>query len=274
MNHSLQTACLFFATAFTLAGCNVEFAGEIKPATRYQGTAESATNAYSPGLPVRIVSANGAVDVTRGSGNDVRATFRPFVMGDEDAAAQAQQQMERNLNFSVGGTGEIVIEVVKANGSPTTLGADIEVALPPTFDGEFEVVQDNGSVDVDLSGTNARSTVIVSDNGSIDVVGARGRLDVETGNGSVDVAVASWATAGANGRVSSGNGSITFQVPAATNGSLTVTTRGTITEQSLPTDWATAENEFGKSYTMGTGAGAQVDISNADGLGDVTLIAR
>ncbi|WP_156040864.1 hypothetical protein [Chondromyces apiculatus] len=275
MKRSLLTACLLLATTFTMAGCSVELngdaEGEVKPPVRYEGTTESASNRYTAGLPVRIVSANGSVSVTRGSGDEVVAKFLPFVMGEEDAEAEAQREMENSLSYTIGGSGEIVVQVVK-NGGPATLGADIEVTLPAAFNGDFQVTQGNGGVEVDLSGTEARSTTITSENGSIEVTGARGPLDVFTDNGSIDLSVAVWSDQ--DGSVTSGNGSIVFSLPAATNGALTVTTTGQITEQGIPADWATAENEFGKSYTLGTGAGGQVDIANDDGLGDVTVIAR
>lgn len=275
MNRSLHTACLLLAATFIapLTGCTVK--AEIEPLVRYEGTPETASVPYTAGVPVRIVSPNGGVNVSSGATGEVQITFSPFAMGEEGAGDAAKQEMEDYLVFNRGGSGEIVIEVVKdANGSGG-LGADIDVVLPTELNADFTVVQGNGSVDVDLSGTSAASTIIASDNGSVDVTGARGRLDIYTDNGGVDVAVASWAAAGSqDGRVESGNGSITFAVPAAADGTMTVTSAGAINEESLPTTWQVAGNEAGKSYTMGAGTGGHVNVSNATGLGDITISAR
>lgn len=277
MNRSLHTACLLLAATFVapLTGCTVR--AEVEPLVRYEGTPETASLPYTAGVPIRIVSANGGVNVSSGASGEVRMTFSPFAMGEEGAADAAKSEMEKYLQFNRGGSGEIVIEVVKDPNGSGGLGADIDVVLPTELNADFSVIQDNGSVDVDLSGTSATSTIIASDNGSVDVTGARGRLDVFTDNGSIDVAVASWASAGSqDGRVESGNGSIVFAVPATAEGTMTVTSAGQINEEGLPTTWQVAGNEAGKSYTMGAGAtaGGHVNVSNATGLGDVTISAR
>ena len=274
MNRSLLTACLLLSTSFALAGCKVQLEGEgeVETPVLYRGDPESASTPYISGLPVRIISANGGVNVVPGGSDQIQVTFSPSVMGTEGAEDSAQRQMNELLSYSLGGNGEIVIQVIKDPSGAISLAADIDVVLPAAFNGELSVLQDNGGVDLDLSGTGALSTVVDSDNGSVNVVGARGRLDVVTDNGSVDVDVDAWSNA--DGQVRSGNGSITVALPADANGSMTVATTGQIIEQGLPASWTSAENTAGKSYTMGTGVGGQVDISNAEGLGDVTLIAR
>lgn len=275
MNRSLHTACLLLAATFIapLTGCTIK--AEVEPLVRYEGTPETATVPYTAGVPVRVVSANGAVNVSSGGTGEVQITFSPFAMGEEGAAQAAKDEMEKYLQFNRGGAGEIVIEVVKDPNGSGGLGADIDVLLPAELNGDFSVAQSNGSVDVDLSGTSAASTIIASDNGSVDVLGARGRLDVFTDNGSVDVAVAAWAIAGSqDGRVASGNGDITFTVPAAADGTMTVIPAGQILEEGIPTTWQAAENASGKSYTMGAGTGGHVEVTNAEGLGDITIIGR
>lgn len=270
MTSSLKTALLLVAATFAapLSGCYVR--AEIEPLVRYEGNTVSDSVAYSAGVPVRILSANGNVTVVPGGTDEVEVAFSPFALGEEGADENAKREMEELLDITFGGAGEIVIQVSKKDGASSGLGADIEVRLPAAFDSNFEVIQNNGGVDVDLSGTGALSTSIHSENGSVDVQGARGRLDIATDNGSVDVDVDAWSNQ--DGAVRTSNGDLEFSLPADVNGALTADATVEVIEQGIPSTWTSAGASPDRSFTMGSGAGGQVDL--ATGNGSITITAR
>ncbi|MCC6558029.1 MAG: DUF4097 family beta strand repeat protein [Polyangiaceae bacterium] len=273
MNRSLRTACLLLATTFAalpLVGCKVT----VEPLTRYEGTPVSESITYTPGKPIHIIGANGQIDVVRGSSDQVEVTFSPFTMDEDTAEDRAVSEMENKLELTAADGSEILIEVGLKDGSSSYLGADIKVAIPSTFDGAFEVDQGNGGVDVDLGGGAPTSTDVQNTGGGgVKVLGARGKLTIEGSAGDVEVSVAEWAAGGENGSVKAGSGDISFTLPASANGTLTVTPNGELTESGIPTDWTSAENEAGKSYTMGSDAtGAHVDVSTD--LGDIAVIVK
>jgi hypothetical protein len=270
-----RTACLLLATSLVapLTGCVVR--AEVEPLVRYEGTPASQSVPYNSGLPVRIISTNGNVEVVRGGATDVEVTFSPFTLGEEGAEEAAKREMENPdlLNLSIGGAGFIEIAVAKGEGASSGLGADILVRLPSVFDSDFEVQQNNGGTDVDLSGTSASSTTIASNNGSIDLSGARGNLSVATENGSADVDVDTW---GAQDGFVTASSDIQFAVPSDVNGTIQATVDpdfGQVIDPSpLPATWVTAGESPAKSYTMGTGMGGNVELSTV--LGDITIIAK
>lgn len=273
MNCSLRTACLIAATTFAalpLAGCKVT----VEPLVRYEGTPVSESVTYTSGKAVHIIGANGQIDVVRGSSADVEVTFSPFTMDEDTAEERAVSEMENKLTLTATDSGEILIEVAKGDGASGYLGADIKVALPSTFDGGFEVDQGNGDVEADLSGTVPTSTDVVNDGGgSIMVSGARGKLHIVGSAGDIDVDVAEWSVD--DGSVQAGAGDLSFALPGASNGTISATAGGqssTIVENGIPATWATAGEGGAKSYTMGDGVGAHVELTTD--LGDITITAK
>lgn len=238
---------------------------QIEPATKYTLAPETKTAAWTTGQGVRIVSANGQVNVRQGSSSEVSATFTAFTLNKDDKEDEARREMTENLEVSVSDSGgQIVVEVRKLSGANGGTGADIDVKLPAGFDGAFEVVQDNGSVEADLSGSTPASTRVINDGaGSLAVSGARGALEITASTGDVDVSVAVWPTV--NGSVYTDNGDINITVPSEADGSISLTADGEVTESGVPATWvATADG-----YTMGAGTGGAVDVTTD--FGDIVL---
>lgn len=238
---------------------------QFKPATKYTLDPETKSAAWTSGKAIRIVSANGVVNVSQGSSAEVEATFSAFTLNEEDKEDEARREMTNNLDVTVTDEGsQIVVKVSTSSDANGTTGADIDVRLPSGFDADFEVVQDNGSVDVDLAGSAPTSTRVVNDGaGSISVSGSRGTLEITASTGDVDLSVAEWPTA--NGSVYTDNGDINITVPSESNGTISLTAEGELTENGVPTSWtATADG-----YTMGTGVGGAVDVTTD--FGDIVL---
>lgn len=242
-------------------------------AVRFEAAAIRETVAYTAGSSIDIQGANGNIQVVRGSGSDVTVSVVPFILDKASNEDNARAHMEKNLQVSATSDGgRVVIRVTRADGSSGALGGDLTVSIPSSFDGDFSLVQGNGSVDVDLSGASPASTKVVNDGaGSISVQGARGLLELVASTGDVDADVAAWAAAG-TGRIFSDNGDITLAVPAAADGTMSLLASDQLTEPTLPAEWLVAGEGSAKSYTMGAGAGGHVDVT-AD-FGSIAFTVR
>lgn len=227
------------AAASALLGCSVT----VEPATRFEGSDETASVPYVAGSNIRVVSANGQLDVRSGGGTDVGVTFSPFILDKADNEENAVAHMENNLTFTAtdqGGT--ILIQVSKADGSKGDLGADMVVTIPSSFDGAFELDQNNGGTEVSLPGTPTS-------------------VDIFTGNGSLDVSLGAFAP----GNITNdGAGDVTVGLPSGSNGIVNATTDGGVgvVTSSPATSWVAGESnsDQAQTFTMGDGSGGTLDI--------------
>ena len=246
-----------------------------EPLTQYQGTEVTETIAYTAGQGVEINGANGGIDVTVGSGSDISVSFQPKTARAGDEEDEAIAEMENDLTLTVRDNGDtILIEATTAEGSNPYLAADIRVTLPSTFAGRADIFNDNGSADVDLTGSAPTSVRLEVDNGQLNLRGAAGTLDVSQGSGTAcNVSVAAWGTE--DGSITCSSSDAVIGIPSGANGSIQVTSEnGVVVEPAtLPGDWTAAEGNVdnSKTFTLGMG-GANVVITN-DGLnnGDVIL---
>ena len=275
---SFLTVAAVVLVAPTFSGCaltqNSDGSVSLTSLTTYTGSPESKSVAYSAGQSVRIVSANGNVNVATGSAGQVGATFSPTTKGKGDSAGkkQAEDEMNNQIHYAVSQGAEIVIEVTRT-GSNSYLGADVDVTIPGAFDGNFTVQQGNGFVDVVLGGGEKSVTVTNAGAGDIAVEGASGKLMI-VGGFDVSVGVASWAPVGQDGSISAGDqlGSVDLRIPAATSGTMTAQADGNIVESGLPSGWQSAASAANsKSYTMGDGNGAKVSIVAGE---DIRITAK
>jgi hypothetical protein len=240
---------------------------EFQTPTRYELEEETLSAPWTAGKAIRVVSANGQVNVVQGNSAEVSATFGAFTLHEEDKEDEARREMTDNLNVEVTDSGsEILVRSATTEDASGGTGADITVRLPAGFDGAFSVVQDNGSVEVDLTGSTPASTSVVNDGaGSLTVYGAQGALEVIASTGDVTLSIGSWPAAGSSGTVFTDNGDIDVDVPATADGTIILSAEGELTENGVPETWtATADG-----YTMGTGMGGTVDITTD--FGDIIL---
>ena len=184
--------------------------------TRFEGTADTQSQPYTSGATVSIDSENGRVRVVQGTSADVVGTFEPFVLrgastSEEDVAADlARLTGVVSLDGS-----NVVVNVERESGSQFTLGADVLVELPSTFDGILSVNQENGQTDVDFVGS-AIGVLVTSDNGGCDVeTGSARDISVSCDNGDLERPDFGGISDSVNGSgFSTGNGSITLALPA------------------------------------------------------------
>lgn len=288
MNSSRRSSLFAFAAVLGLAlpmtGCYVEgeafgeghVEGESEVETHYAGAARTVSVAYQAGMDLHIASYYGAVRVIRGGNTDsVEVTFRPFIAGTAEAAAAAEARIEAELDMRVDADGEILVTSAREATASAEVGADIEVKLPASFSGDFEVEQVDGAVDVDLRGTSPSSTTVdTAGRGDVRVVGAAGAVAIATAVGNIDVDLASWTTERGHVHVSE-SGNIAVRVAADANGTLVVNApAGTITEPApMPESWTPDEEcdaTFG-TYYLGATTGSILDVWTHSG--SVTLMA-
>jgi hypothetical protein len=125
---------------------------------------------WDTGAPIIIESANGDIKVVRGTGDAiVRATFTPFVYRRADAPdSEVKSDLDR-LSAEVQPDADgVLVRSTRAEGSPSTLGADIVVEIPAAFDATLSIRQNNGETDVSFAG-NAKGIALESSDGSCNV---------------------------------------------------------------------------------------------------------
>lgn len=165
----------------------------------WHGDTEQFTGEYASGKNVLIDSGNGSVIVRVTNRNDVLATFKPFVARAHDicdgeevtsgdrCAAIDDDLADQELIFDED-DGHYLIQSQRHN-SVNSLGADIEVELPSSFNGRLTVAQNNGETDVENIG-DAAAVLVESQNGSCDIdTGSAPHIDINCKNGSTSVAI-------------------------------------------------------------------------------------
>ena len=244
----------------------------------WSGNASSQDVAYVAGGSVTIDSRNGSVRVEQGSAGTVKATVTPFVTRAFDTPQSTIDADLAQLHLNAGGDASLVtVATTRDSGSPSTLGGNIVVSLPPEFDGELKIIQDNGSVDVNFVGA-ATHLGIASDNGACEFdAGSTARtVDITCDNGDIKGTIPVPADA-AGGKVSSGNGTVElgfgtgatpFNVSAqAMDGGTVTTTLG-----SACTENAASESSKTVSCNGATSANPTYTITAAGtSLADVVL---
>jgi hypothetical protein len=273
----LTAAVVPFAEGCVIGQCdnNASNCLQIGPATRFEGNAKTASSPYVAGQGVRVASVNGNVKVSVGSTDHVEVSYVPFVLDKKTNEAAAKSQIDSNLVVDVSLVGnDVVVKSSTKSGSSSSLGADLTIKLPQGFSGAFEIAQQNGEVTADLGSSSAVTStkVVNSGAGSVSVVGARGALTVSGDVGDVTVGVSQWGKAGENGTIHSGNGAVTLSVPSAADGQLVLTADGMITLSSVPSSWTKTETSTSKTFTMGAGTGAHLDVKND--FGDIALTVQ
>ena len=125
---------------------------------------------WSAGAPITIEGVNGDVEVVRGSGDSVvRAAFTAFVYRKSDVPeSEVAADLDKLVAEMLPDAGGVLVRSTRLSGSPSTLGADIVVEIPPAFDGRLSIQQDNGATDVAFAG-NATGIELQSDNGTCEV---------------------------------------------------------------------------------------------------------
>ena len=212
--------------AFALSGCEVSDCAEKdadgvclqgKSLKRWvDSSPDLRTTTWASGGNVTVTGPNGDISVVQGVEGEVSASFTAFVMRaydtPEDEIRANLESISKTANTD--STGNVTVVASRASGSPSTLGADIAVALPPSFDGVLTVNQNNGSTNMGFVG-GALGVVLRSDNGSCQVnAGAAANIDLYCDNGGLTARVTDIATNFESGKFVTGNGSIELTFPA------------------------------------------------------------
>lgn len=147
--HPLITTSLLVLLASAVAGCEVT----AKTTERYEAALRTEEVDWESGRDLFIDARNGTINVEPGEPGVVSVTFRPFTYRGYDEDDQAQTEMENSLVTAAElRDAGIEIETRKEGGGSSSLGADIEVALPPEFDAGLFIAQGNGDVDINTVG--------------------------------------------------------------------------------------------------------------------------
>lgn len=172
---------------------------ELVQTKRWWGETEDFTGAYESGKNVVVANGNGEINVTVSSRTDIMARFEPFVArafdtcndqpdtGNERCLEIDEDLSKQELVFQET-DGNYVIQAVRTDGR-ATLGANITVELPSSFNGRLSVDQNNGPTVVGPMG-DAAAVAVESGNGSCDInTGNAPEIDIRCENGSTDVVI-------------------------------------------------------------------------------------
>lgn len=249
---------------------------------RYDGSERSITRGYLPGTHVSVDGVYGNIEVVAGAEGEVTAAFRPFAYGAQNEDAAALEAIETKLVLSHELDGDtLFIDATRSDGDLPLVGADIEIALPPEFDGELAIVNrgngtwNPGDVDVDfvglapsveitagalsvceLTGGPAVVYTSVQCESDVRVVDVSDEVDIEaTGRlGSVELVLASVSRSTAGGSVRAGeNVFVTFPAGSSFEVTAAATFPGVVDVDVPATCVSAVATESAQSFTCGDG---------------------
>lgn len=248
----------------------------LKSLKRFDAPRETDSVAYA-GDDVIIEVANGDIHVVPGEAGDVTATFEPFVLRAYDVSEEEAEEdfalLARSITTS---GGDVHVDVARLDDAPSSLGADVTVALPPEFSGNLVIEQGNGDTEVDFAG-GAIGVLVTSENGGCDIAtGGASEISVHCDNGDLSATIQDVAEQTGSG-FSTENGSITLFLPS--DGVFSVQAAalagGTVSVENMPSACTLAEASESAKTLSCNGATTEDPIYQveADGtsLADVVL---
>lgn len=137
-----------------------------KTTDRFEGEARSLSVDFTAGADLHISSRNGVINIESGGTDEIVVDFEPFTYRGYDEEDEARDEMENSLvtvlEQSEDGS-RIDVETRKEGSGSSSLGADITLRLPASFDGGIFIEQGNGDVDINTVGE--AHTVVVRNGG-------------------------------------------------------------------------------------------------------------
>jgi DUF4097 and DUF4098 domain-containing protein YvlB len=167
---------LLLATILPAAGCNALDFMPLVSATK------TLSEDFQTGAAPKIIIAtfNGAIDVSRGTDEQVVVDVTKSASGFDQAAAEANLDSVQVTMVQKGDTIEITAK--KLGNQPGNFGAAVVIAVPRAA--ELDLRTSNGavvceSIDGDIE--------IHSSNGKLEIVEGRGKLKLDTSNGTIKI---------------------------------------------------------------------------------------
>lgn len=238
----------------------------------------TASQPITAGKNLTIDSRNGRVRVSRGTTGNVDVKFAPFVYRAFNTPLSEIQKNWDQLETTVtaDASGNVTVQTIRANGAPSTLGADVDVSIPDAFSGSLTVRQYNGSTELAFVG-GATAISVQSDNGSIDArTGAAAQsVNLTTDVGDVSVTIDGFPAGASGGTISTAFGDIALDVPGSATFSAPATAgaSGTV-DFGTPPSGCTVQTAAANSKTLlcggATTANAVLTVSATGGSGSVT----
>lgn len=191
--------------------------GALVSLKKFVGTSQTLDEPWSLGGPVTIDSRNGDILVRAGDSGMVRATFSPFVLRgyctDEQSVIADLALLVATVDAA--DSGGVAVRTERPSGAPNTLGAKIEVFLPPDFNGPLHIMQDNGATDVQFAGA-ATSFELSSANGDCraHTGSSASNVNVSCDNGELTATLGGVPAGSLGGRFVTGNGGVNLTLPS------------------------------------------------------------
>jgi hypothetical protein len=298
-------SCLAATTGCEVSDCSDEEASkgtcvQGKSLKRFEAEAITKTAAYVPGQLLNIESVNGEVDVKQGAAGQVSVTFKPFNYRAYDAEAEAAEQLKQLVPELTTDANNVLVKTTR--GEANQVGADIEILLPPEFNGSIlarHLAKGNyggGDIDVDfvgaapsininndsliggcfVTGTATITSTTIRCNDDTTVTGVSDFLDIAVkgiGDSKVQFSLASISPTAPNSVIATEDAEIIGVFPAAAaNFTITAETKqGAIIENRIAEGCTVGGEGLNKSVTCGTGGPNYRMAAGQDGVGDANV---
>ena len=238
---------------------------QLQPTVEYRDARmRTGGQAWSSGQSISIKNPNGPLKVALGNAGDERVAFAgtAFTRETNDAAG-AQKAKDHLSAFAdpafVGGS---FVSLAAPGGGVD--GYDLTVWIPPDFNAELIVTNDNGTTT--LYGADGTTSTTVKSH-EIIATNLRGKINLEARVGDID---ARGIASGPDNVIRSGLGDVTVTL-GATN--LAITAKSDSGMVTIPAEWKPmlAENKMSGTATLGDGTGT---LTVSTGNGNISFFAQ
>ena len=312
LGSSVVRLAVLFGALLGASGCELQECeteeGEsalcAKSLTRFVGEEERETLPYTNGTNLTVNGIYGEINLFAGTAGEVEVVFEPFNYRAHDAEDAARDELENNFDRSFELSSGTLVVTTGRHDATNGLGSNIDVYLPPEFDGAIVVRNDSdgpvnpGKIDVEYVGEAWSVDVSTDDlgdcnidgadsvvstrahcDGAITVTGVSDEVDIASTGLSGDVAVVMTAIASAEsgGSIMTEDGDIDLTFPAGAEFTVQAqsTEDGSVSASSL--DEACIGDvaaDSAKSYTCGEGGPNFVVTAGTDGVGPSSVTLR
>ena len=262
--------------------------------TEFKGAETTDTVDWTTGTPLSVDGLNGEISIKQGTvAGKVVVVTKPFTFRGASKRAEADQDLTVHFKKELFGSGTVGVRTSR-DGGGSSIGAHIDVSIPPEFDSTITLRNGNDDIEVfavanateldarhDSSATGDcritggpnlfKTTVVCAFEATVSGVNDDVNVSTHAAGGDITLSISSIAAASAGGTITSENGDISVSFPSDASYSVqaTANAKGVVTEGTLPAS-CTLQTAAVNSKTVSCGTGPNY-IVNA---GSKSLLAN
>ena len=262
--------------------------------TEFKGTETTDTVDWTPGMPLSVDGMNGEISIKQGTAGKVSVLFKPFTFRGASKRAEADEDLTVHFQKAVTTTDGVVGVRTSRSGGGSSIGAHMDISIPPEFDSSITLKNGNGNIEVFFVGNATtldarhdssaagdcevrggpmlfKTTVVCAFEARVS--GVQDDVDVSTrgAGGDITVSIASVAAEAAGGTITSESGDVSVTMPAAGGYSVQAQANkdGVVNEGTLPSV-CTVNAAATNSKTVSCGTGPNYTVK----AGTTSLLAK